>query len=482
LLFFLFFLLLPSGFVSAEATLKIGDKCQNNDQCLSEDCEESSKKDASGNNEWYCDCDELGISNSEDCFNRYDAPAHGGEWRCINGFDATYKLDYCVATNKEDIFFAIPPTDVASPLSKAINFLLNPTAASKIEVTNITEDISDKLAIKIPGLDFTKLESAVDEQGYLYIPWLGQYIAAMYKFGVAMASIIAVIMIIVQGVRIILSGGGEGKTAGYKRIGQILLGLMILWGSYAIMYTINPALVSFTALRVKYIATESLSIPFGDTGLGAGAETGKDVDCAGTTPAEPKSIYATGDNKYFGAWDCIISEKSKRALNKIDTVVIHEGARSPDQTIGAWIGTTRKLGYQILAQYIIDREGKIYQVAGEEYITNHAEAANVRAIGIDLATPAGCSSNPASPTFKTCSNYTNEQYDALKTLIQQITQRTSVRFDDTHVIGHCQVKGASHADPRRFIWEKIGLNTTAHFTSADYPNTGACIKTFPSAE
>jgi len=48
--------------------------------------------------------------------------------------------------------------------------------------------------------------------------------------------------------------------SGYKRIGQIAIGLVILWGSYAIMYNINPELVNFKALKVKYIEPIPLQI------------------------------------------------------------------------------------------------------------------------------------------------------------------------------------------------------------------------------
>ena len=56
-----------------------------------------------------------------------------------------------------------------------------------------------------------------------------------------------------QGARVIISAGGEEKNAAYKRILQAVVGLFICWGSYAILYNINPDLVQFKALKVKYI-------------------------------------------------------------------------------------------------------------------------------------------------------------------------------------------------------------------------------------
>lgn len=113
------------------------------------------------------------------------------------------------------------------------------------------------LAIDIPQLDFTDVQNSIDEEGYLHLPYIGEYMSAIYKFAMVIVSIIGVIMIIVVGVKIVVLGGEE-KVAGFKKIGQITIGLFIAWGSYAILYNINPDLVNFKALKVKYIEKEEL--------------------------------------------------------------------------------------------------------------------------------------------------------------------------------------------------------------------------------
>ncbi|MFA5061704.1 MAG: pilin [Patescibacteria group bacterium] len=116
----------------------------------------------------------------------------------------------------------------------------------------ITELPKDLLKISIPGLDFSKINS-VDSQGYLYIPWIAEYISAIYKFGIGIVSIIAVVMIIVQGVRIITSAGGEAQKDAYNKILQAFVGLAIAWGSFFILSTVNPDLVQFKALKVQVV-------------------------------------------------------------------------------------------------------------------------------------------------------------------------------------------------------------------------------------
>jgi len=143
--------------------------------------------------------------------------------------------------------------------------------------TDIVKDLQIRqpiLAITIPQLTFTDVENTVDDEGYIYIPYLGEYISAVYKFGMIIISIIAAVMIILYGAKMIV-GGGEEKVTGLKKIGQVMIGLFIAWGSYAILYNINPDLVNFKALKVKYIERDE--IPFGDNTMD------ESTDSTGTT-------------------------------------------------------------------------------------------------------------------------------------------------------------------------------------------------------
>ena len=125
-----------------------------------------------------------------------------------------------------------------------------------------------KNIIHIPGLDFSSISSTLDSEGFIYMPWIGQYVSAVYKFAILAASILAIILIVVQGVVIMTSGGGEKNIESYKKIGKIFIGLAIAWGSYTILYAINPDLVEFKALKVQYIPEKDivLFIDKGDPG------------------------------------------------------------------------------------------------------------------------------------------------------------------------------------------------------------------------
>ncbi len=146
----------------------------------------------------------------------------------------------------------VPPPTLEPVVVKTQNQLLSDLNARK-----------PLLEIKIPGLNFSDVILSRDAGGtYAYIAWLPEFISAIYKFGISIVSIVAVVIIIIQGIRVVTSGGGEAKANAYKRIIQSVVGLTIAWGSFAILYTINPNLVQFNALKVRVITSEEdLNIP-----------------------------------------------------------------------------------------------------------------------------------------------------------------------------------------------------------------------------
>lgn len=135
-----------------------------------------------------------------------------------------------------------------------------------------------KNTIRIPGLDFASISSTLDDEGYIYMPWIGQYVSTVYKFALVAASLIAVLMILIQGLTIMAgqgmatvekwdgdSGSKQKQQVALQKIGKILLGLIIAWSSYTILYMIDPHLVEFKSLKVKYIKQVPL-IEFIDKG------------------------------------------------------------------------------------------------------------------------------------------------------------------------------------------------------------------------
>jgi type IV secretory pathway VirB2 component (pilin) len=63
----------------------------------------------------------------------------------------------------------------------------------------------------------------------------------IYRWGASLVGIIAVTIIIISGIQISASGGdSEAINAGKKRILQSIVGIIVLFLSSLILYTVNP--------------------------------------------------------------------------------------------------------------------------------------------------------------------------------------------------------------------------------------------------
>ena len=116
-----------------------------------------------------------------------------------------------------------------------------------------------RLEIPLPTLpsfsEFTDLTLQGEAPNrYLWVPWIGQYIAAIYKYAIGIVGILAGIMIVVGGLLWLTAGGAADRVSTAKSfIESSLVGLVIALTSYLLLYAINPNLVGFESLKVKYI-------------------------------------------------------------------------------------------------------------------------------------------------------------------------------------------------------------------------------------
>lgn len=238
--------------------------------------------------------------------------------------------------------------------------------------------------ITIPGLNFTDIKVHEENGGqFLYIPFLGEYIAAIYKYGVAIASIFAVVMIINAGFGWAISGGEPEKINHAKtRIGQAMMGLFLAVASYTILYIVNPDLVKFKSLRVQFTQPKTLQ---GVMGIND-ATFIPDVP----TPSDPGSIFCgpsktagdtidkdskkisqdtlKGDNPSIPYYERITMYKRAGKYLKPDLIVVHATGGT-----GFLAGFVRpneegKINGGPGVHYVIDRNGDIAQVTLEKNI------------------------------------------------------------------------------------------------------------------
>ena len=75
---------------------------------------------------------------------------------------------------------------------------------------------------------------------------LEEYLTWVYKFVLALAGFLAVMMIVIGGVEYIISGANENmRGEAKKRISNAIWGLVMALAAYLVLYTINPSLVDF---------------------------------------------------------------------------------------------------------------------------------------------------------------------------------------------------------------------------------------------
>lgn len=155
-----------------------------------------------------------------------------------------------------------------TPIASAGSGSTPATEISADEIKKIVQ--APQPRIKIPGLNFTKPEDTQNlarkeigldgkEGIYISIPFLGEYLGAVYRLAVVSASILAVIFIIIAGFIWTTSAGSSQRIdTAKKMIERSLTGLIIAVSSYVILFAINPDLVKFKNLKILYIPGDPL--------------------------------------------------------------------------------------------------------------------------------------------------------------------------------------------------------------------------------
>lgn len=158
-------------------------------------------------------------------------------------------------------------------------------------------EIKPRLQINIPGL--APFTSAFQSGGYVTLPYLPEYISAVYNYLVGIAGIFATIMIMYGGMKWIFAAGDSSKiTAAKDTIVHAVIGLVLALGSYVILYAINPATVSFKSLELLAIERKGIEGEHGGGELRAGggeAQQYRLQSCDGLAAngAEFKAFFTT---------------------------------------------------------------------------------------------------------------------------------------------------------------------------------------------
>lgn len=146
-----------------------------------------------------------------------------------------------------------------------------PAAAGTPQLTPPRDIITPNLGINIPDVE---LAQGAEQNGYLSLPFLGNYIAGLVRYLMGAAGVLAGIMVTVGGLQYLLAAGNKSAIdTALKRIKNALFGLALALGSYLILYTISPQIVTFRALRLEAVQQAILSVREENGGLNYGGDT-----------------------------------------------------------------------------------------------------------------------------------------------------------------------------------------------------------------
>lgn len=101
---------------------------------------------------------------------------------------------------------------------------------------------------------FSTPTACVDDATKTCVPWIGDYIANIYKYGIGIVGILAAVVLMFGGVVWLTAGGNQSRIGEAKSwITASLTGLVLALTSYMILYQINPDLVNSNPLRIKSV-------------------------------------------------------------------------------------------------------------------------------------------------------------------------------------------------------------------------------------
>ncbi len=164
------------------------------------------------------------------------------------------------------------------PLILVITFLLL-TAVIPFAVHNVrADDVEVVYQIPISGeTSIPVCESKTDPAGkhLLECGGIATYINTIYTWAAAFAAVLAVLAFTFAGVLWLIAGGDAGKITESKKImSNAIIGLMLMLGSYSILWIINPDLVQFNPIRLTPI--QQIEVDFKSIEV-TGEETGDTV-------------------------------------------------------------------------------------------------------------------------------------------------------------------------------------------------------------
>jgi len=151
---------------------------------------------------------------------------------------------------------------------------------------------SKNLQVEIPGMGIFQEANVKDKD--MSSSWIAEYIVGLYKYGIGIIGIIAMLAIAIGAAMWVISAGNPGRIGEAKSwISNGLIGLSLGLGSYILLAMINSDLVNFKMIEMKLPRYEPTS-GGGFDGINPSElpKYAQNYDAAKTWPENP-NVYDT---------------------------------------------------------------------------------------------------------------------------------------------------------------------------------------------
>lgn len=208
-----------------------------------------------------CKCGRFGMGAKIDCYQGVNDQANCS--KILGNFNQPWERGNKDSSIDHYLQCTFIETDDCDNIKRQMGALVDLKAnpLSEDETVVKVEPVAPVLQINIPTiLPFTTEGLKANAEGYAYIPFIGQYFVGIYKWAMMIGGLVAAIMIIFGGFTYLISRGNAQQIEEAKsRITGAIFGLALLFGSYAMLYLINPDLVQFKGLKIQVIEFKSLT-------------------------------------------------------------------------------------------------------------------------------------------------------------------------------------------------------------------------------
>ncbi len=121
-------------------------------------------------------------------------------------------------------------------------------------------------------------------EGYVCVYTIGSYINAIYAWGAGAGITFAIVLIMIGGLQYIIASATGDTSKAIERMRNATIGLVLVLSVTAVLKFANPAITSFSPVRVEILDPVSYVVQSRDVGIGAITAAGKISIPAGAIP------------------------------------------------------------------------------------------------------------------------------------------------------------------------------------------------------